>query len=238
MPNRSSTISPWDTKDYSKDTLFIREPEDPLPLNPDSKCSPDVPERHTKHRPVDSNSTAVVLAAHLPDRKPLKTDYTILDVECKGEFSYWLGFNQLWHTDRTIINVEQDMEFSDDLVGELLACKHPLCAFPYQVYPTMMGHYIYCATTTPPRADGKISEPRWVQPGDEWAVWSSIGFCKITPEARPVRLDKQFWQWLEHSINRVVTGNAGLQWHLHWSEIKHYHDYEGKHGKPVPDHLW
>lgn len=74
--------------------------------------------------------------------------------------------------------------------------------------------------------------PDWIKPGDEWAEWSSIGFCKIAPQARSLPLDRMFWQWLEHAVNRVVSAD-GTRWHIHWPEVKHLHDY-----KRVPDHLW
>lgn len=182
---------------------------------------------------------AVVVSTYLEDEKPFSSDkYDILPVQCVGEFDYWRGVSSVWQRDLTVVNVERDMEFSDELVAGLLSCPHPLCAYPYQVFPTTLGRFIYCATTDGP---GCNRPPRWVEgPADEWAAWSSIGFCKMTPEVQTKPLDKQFWQYFEHCINRVTTattqvGHRAIRtlWHLHWPEVKHHHDYE-----KVPDHLW
>lgn len=216
--------------------------------------------------------------------------YPVHGVECRGEFSYCQGVQEAWLTDKIIVNVEHDMEFSDVLVSGLVDCPHPACAYAYRVFPTALQRFIYCATTTsvadaeyeqyrqnksrrvaqlaaeraahgedellvesprpgkgepasdtynavgsPPTPEAQaISDVTvdWIEPGDEWAEWSSIGFCKIAPEARSAPLDRMFWQWLEHGINRVVSSD-GTRWHIHWPEVKHHHDY-----KTVPDHLW
>lgn len=225
------------TEDHSHETLYIQPVPEVVPENPESRVQPVIADRHTLSRPITDSmvENTIVVSSYITGNQPKHSDtFNVSEVECRGEFSYWLGLHQQWDTDKTIINVEQDMEFSDDLVAELLDCEHPLCAFPYQVYPTQLGRYIYCATTTPPTTDGSVADPRWIEgPDDEWAIWSSVGFAKIAPAARVKPLDKLFWQWLEHSINRVVTSYAGLQWHIHWPEIRHHHDYN-----KIPDHLW
>lgn len=222
-------------RQHAHETLIINAVIDPEPENPEPRTPPVIAERPV-YRPTDGARVApLVVSSHLPDRPSIESAvYPVQGVECTNEFSYWAGFASAWNTDMTIVNVEQDMEYRDDYVAELADCAHPLCAFPYQVYPSALGRFIYCATTSQPELNGSPQNPRWVEgPADEWAVWSSIGFCKIAPEARVKPLDKIFWQWLEHAVNRVVTGYAGLQWHLHWPEIRHNHNYE-----TVPDHLW
>ena len=191
----------------------------------------------------------VVVSSFLPGEEPFKSDvYAVLGVECVSEFSYWQGVSSVWQKGLTVVNVEHDMEFSDDLVAGLLDCPHDLCAYAYSVYPTALGRYIYCATrdriTDEEFDQGK--RPGWITgPADEWADWSSIGFCKIAPAAQTAPLDKMFWQWFEHCINRVTTatvqqGSLAIRrrWHIHWPEVQHHHDYHGLHGDPVPDHLW
>jgi hypothetical protein len=216
----------------------------------------------------------VVVSSYLPGEEPKRSEFPVHPIECTGEFSYCHGLAGVWAGDATIVNVERDMEFSDELVQGLLDCPHPACMYPYQVFPTKLQRFIYCATTTSvaeaewaeyranllrihdesfagidpdddqlllgsgplgpgttERPDGWI-QPRWVEPGDEWAEWASIGFCKIAPEVRTQPLDRMFWQWLEHAINRAVSSNSA-RWHLHWPEVQHLHDY-----KVVPDHLW
>ena len=185
----------------------------------------------------------IVTSSYLSGDEPFKSDrYYVQGIECPkehGEFSYCYGLQDAWMTDKIIVNIEQDMERSDDLVDGLVNCPHPLCAYAYQVYPTALGRYIYCAVAERHRKGGP--DTSWLEVGDEWAIWSSIGFCKIAPSARVKPLDRIFWQWLEHSVNRVVgtyknAGGACLQWHIHWNEgtgIQHLHDYE-----KIPDHLW
>lgn len=185
----------------------------------------------------------VVTSSYLTGEEPIKSErYHVQGIECKraqGEFDYCTGLQRVWMTDKLLVNVEHDMEYSDELVDELIACPHPICAYAYQVFPTALGHYIYCATTVEIGNDNPaLSNPHWIEEGDEWAIWSSIGFCKIDATARVKPLDRLFWQWIEHSINRVVgtyknAGGAGWSWHIHWPSIQHHHDYE-----KIPDHLW
>ena len=220
-----------------EDQLLI--PPDPVILPP-AVCDPRTPPvvAPRPHYEIESiNTKVLVVSSFLPGNKPLVSErFPVMGVECQAEFSYWAGLSSQWNSERTLINVEQDMEFSDELVAELADCPHPACAYPYQVYPGALGRYIYCATRTEPTIDsltGKPSDPVWISPGDEWAVWSSIGFCKLAAEVRVKPLDKLFWQWLEHGVNRVVGKYAEVQWHIHWPEIRHHHDYEA-----IPDHLW
>lgn len=222
-------------RSHAHETLVINPVEVMEPAESEPRTPPVLTPRPA-YQIRDVNPAALVVSSFLPGDVPLHSDlFPVMGVECVAEFSYWAGLASQWDPDngRTLINVEQDMEFSDELVAELVDCEHPLCAYPYQVYPRSLGRYIYCATTTQPDLDGHPRDPRWVEPGDEWAVWSSIGFAKIAPAARIRPLDKLFWQWLEHGVNRVVNKHAGLRWHLHWPEIRHLHDYE-----TVPDHLW
>ena len=218
------------TQVAAEDGQLLILPADRSPAeHPEPRARPVLPDRAPY--PVTVRDGVVVLSTYTPGGAPKTSGaWPVESVECGGELSYWAGFSRLWDSDQTIVNVERDMQFDDALVAELVDCPHPLCAYPYRVYPTAKGKFIYCGTATPPGGEG---DPVWLSPGDEWAVWHSIGFCKITPQARVKPLDAMFWQWLEHSINRVVCRAAGLQWHVHWPEIRHYHDYEA-----TPDHLW
>jgi len=220
-------------RSHASETLIIKSfPDEAPPDDAQPRTAPVVPSRPTYEI---TTAAPLVVSSFLPGDKPRESlFFPVMGVECAHELSYWHGLASAWSTDRVIVNVEQDMEFSDELIAELVDCEHPLCAYPYQVYPTMLGRYIYCATTTQPDLNGHPRDPRWLEgPDDQWAVWSSIGFCKIAPEARVKPLDAMFWQWLEHCVNRVVCQIAGLQWHIHWPEIRHAHDYE-----KIADHLW
>ena len=218
----------------------------------------------------------IITSSYLTGEQPFRSErYDVQGIECKtehGEFNYCDGLQKAWITDKTVVNVEHDMEFSDELVDGLVDCPWPLCAYAYEVYPTALARYIFCATSkkvwteedeaeaeekratqkyrkefhdalsplSPFRSRRRVGDEyiSWLDEGDEWAVWSSIGFCKIGPSARSKPLDRLFWQWIEHSINRSVgvymnAGGAGLAWHIHWPKIEHHHNYE-----EIPDHLW
>jgi hypothetical protein len=193
---------------------------------------------------TSTREDVVITSSYLEGNEPFRSErYHVQGIECKrehGEFNYCHGLQEVWWpAEKTIINIEQDMECSDELIDGLLSCPHPLCAYAYLVYPTQLHRYIYCATSRQVDHNNPAkSNVYWLNKGEEWAVWSSIGFCKIDPIARVKPLDRLYWQWLEHSVNRIVgtyqhAGGAGFEWHIHWPEVEHYHDY-----KRIPDHLW
>jgi hypothetical protein len=213
--------------------LLILPADREAPENPEPRSAPVVADRPAYQITLPVSADVIVLAAHLPDRPVHTSDlFKVLDLEVGDDLRYSNGLASLWGTNKTIVNVEQDMQFSDELVAELVECPEPLCAYPYQVYPTAKGKFIYCGTTDAPEPGDK--DPRWLKgPDDTRSVWHSIGFCKITPQARVKPIDRMFWKWLEHAVNRVVCREAGLTWHVHWPEIRHYHNY-----LETPDHLW
>ena len=139
------------------------------------------------------------------------------DVVCDDpQFGYWAGLNEAWSSNHDLICVEHDVEFSDDLVKELLSCPHDLCAFPYRVMP--FGW--------PGKTWGASYGSLWVEEGQPYASFSSIGFVKITAEARAgTSLAKVPWDKVEGSVHEALTLRRRL-WHLHWPAIEHYHDYD------------
>jgi hypothetical protein len=42
-----------------------------------------------------------------------------------------------WGRPGTLVSIESDVETSDDLIDELVACSHPACAYAYWIY---LGH--------------------------------------------------------------------------------------------------
>ena len=132
------------------------------------------------------------------------------------EYEYWRSFAALWRRDATIVNVEWDMEFSLELVSALLGCPHPLCAHAYQMH-VPRNYYAHSHN-----ADGIGGH--WIAKGEEWAAYSAIGFCKITPEVRRRPLAREMWRLVEQEVNRAVVG----RWHIHWPEVSHYHTKEGQ----------
>lgn len=137
---------------------------------------------------------------------------------CTDLFDYWAGLQAVWGTGRTIINVEHDMEFSDDLVAELLSCPRELCAYPYEVRPGGWPQRVY-----------SVSYIGWgVDESIPYAIFSAVGFCKIAATAQVgSELRKSTWMQLERSIHDAVITDQRL-WHVHWPAIKHGHDYESE----------
>ncbi len=153
----------------------------------------------------------------MPGDARLESGYPVHDVVCEDAvFGYWSGLNEVWDSDRTLVNLEHDMEYSDDLVAELLSCPHPLCTFPYKVRP--FGW--------PGKTWGVSFGSIWVTEGQPYASFSSIGFCKIAPEVREgTTLDRNIWSKVEASIHLAAVQSKRV-WHVHWPAIQHYHDYD------------
>lgn len=138
----------------------------------------------------------------------------MVDVVCDGPFDYWAGLESVWDSDRTLVNVERDVEFSDLLVAELLSCPWPLCSYPYRVLPSGWPGFLYSAAFRD-----------WVAQDVAFASFSAIGFAKITPHARVgTTLERKTWDKLETGLHEAVALERRF-WHLHWPEISHFHDY-------------
>jgi hypothetical protein len=151
----------------------------------------------------------------MPEDPPLESAYSVHDVVCDDLWGYWAGLDSVWSDDRTLINIEHDMETSDELVQELLSCPHDLCAYPYRVRPFGWPGGTWSASY------GSL----WVSEGNPWAMFTSIGFCKIAPGVRAgTTLDRMPWNKVETSVHTAVAQCRRI-WHLHWPAITHYHDY-------------
>lgn len=162
-----------------------------------------------------------IYAARLPGEPPWRhSHYEVRTRICSDLFDYSDGLRWLWDGASTIVNVEHDMEFSDDLVQQLLDCEHPLCAHAYKMYlPRVYYAHGWLPRETGPRS--RAQSIRWIDQGEEWVDYSALGFVKITPEARHYPLAENVpWQALEQEVNAAV---AGTHWHIHWPEIEHYH---------------
>jgi hypothetical protein len=144
----------------------------------------------------------------------------VADVVCDDSFGYWAGLDSIWGKGRTIVNLEHDVEFSDDLVAELLSCPRDLCAYPYTVRPASWPGLAYGALFS-----------GWLTTEVPFAHFSAIGFAKISASVQTSPLAKRPWQRLEDSIHEAVARNQRL-WHLHWPAIGHRHDYDSE---PPPE---
>ena len=131
----------------------------------------------------------------------------------EGPLDYSRLFRSAWGKGDAVVNVEHDMEYSDDLVDELLSCDHELCAYPYIVYPRRHHSFVYGAQW---RGD-------YVEEGQAFATFSAIGFAKYEATVQDP-LPEVTWNQVEMAIHdRVVHGKR--LWHLHWPAVQHFHDY-------------
>lgn len=155
----------------------------------------------------------VVVAARLPG-EPRRTcaPHRVHDPVLIHPVDYALAVGAFWGTDLAIVNVEHDHPLTPKLVGDLLACPHPLCTHAYLMH-------IPCDYYAHSRDPGGNSGA-WIVERDEWAAWSGIGFCKITPQARLTdTLPVDHWRGVEIQVNQSVRG----PFHVHWPAIPHHH---------------
>ena len=157
--------------------------------------------------------SVIIVSSVVPGESPIESEaYRVQPLRCEDDHSYGRGLAALWTTSATVVNVEHDMEFSDALVADLLACPEPLCSHAYQVWPSAWRRFVYAHSK-----DG-----RWLEQGDSSADFSSIGFCKLAPAGRTGELKTYPWRYVEQAVNTAVAG----EWHIHWPAIKHHHDYK------------
>lgn len=159
----------------------------------------------------------IVVASHLPGEMPFTSGrWDVHPVECVGDFDYSRGLAEAWATGNTVVNVEHDMQVDDDLIGALVECPEPLCAWAYRLYAASGAH----GTADGPIFPFTATEPGpWVDEGAQWAAWAAPGFIKVRAPARIGPFPGKHWLTVEHATNYFT---AGL-WHLHWPPIEHYH---------------
>lgn len=160
-------------------------------------------------------TSPVILCTHLvgaPSRPSARWATTPL--LCDADTDYAAGVAAAWSTDRVLINIEQDIQATDDHIQALLDCPHPVCAWSYLVYAASGIHdapaYPFVARQPGP----------WVTYGTEWAEWAAPGFIKIAPTHRRGPFPAHaHWLDVEHATNALTTG----PWHLHWPPVEHDH---------------
>lgn len=116
------------------------------------------------------------------------------------------------------------MQCTDALIDELLSCPHPVCTHAYQMH-IPRTYWAHNVSLTGARPSGLALSQytargiRWVAPGDVWADFSGIGFCKIAREARMGCLRRDVWRGVEVSVNAAIS----TRWHVHWPGVEHHH---------------
>jgi hypothetical protein len=136
-------------------------------------------------------------------------------VLCVDDYSYWRSLADVWESDRTILNVEHDIDLRERHLTELLACPRGLCSFAYRCNWASNGipGGVIAAGTGPELGVDCL------QGGEEWAAWSAIGLVKIAPAARIGPLRREPWASLERAVHDAVK----RPWHVHWPEVPHWH---------------
>jgi hypothetical protein len=157
----------------------------------------------------------VVLCSHLTGEGHFQSErFEVVPIECVEPEDYRNGVAAWWEGDRTICNIEHDMEVSDELIQGLLDCPHPMCSWAYWLgLPSGGPHWAHRTGRKPPC--GGV----WVETGDEWADYGGIGFCKITPDARVRPLPEQTWQFVDIAVFEATD----VRVHVHWPAVEHYH---------------
>lgn len=158
----------------------------------------------------------LVVSSFVPGQSgPYRSErFEVAEVACEADYDYWRALAAAWDTPRTLVIVEHDMECSDDLIGQIVACKHRKCSWAYLLY--------WASTHQPPHyahRNGGPAAGRWVSEGEEWATFGGIGLCKLTSETRVFGLTESHWSLLDTQVSACSVGN----WHLHWPAVEHYH---------------
>ena len=153
----------------------------------------------------------VVVSSFLPGEGHYRSKrFTVRAIECDDAFGYWRGLSSIWDGP-TFVNLEHDLEVTDEQIAELLECPQPLCSWAYQMHwiSTHLAADVYAHSN-----NGQL-----IAEGAEWADWSAIGLIKIAPEARIAPLRQVVWGQVEQAIAEAVSG----PWHMHWPAITHHH---------------
>ena len=176
--------------------------------------------------------SVIVVSSYLPklgERAYRSEKFRVVGLPCgDDDLDYYRGLEVVWGGNHTIVNVEHDMECSDELIQDLLDCPHPACTHAYPL--RQWGHIAHRHGPLPPAG----SMDWWLRPDEEeeWATYGGIGFCKMTPEARVRPLSEpREWPTLDVIVARAVEGPEvvphgayeGKRWHVHWPAIEHYH---------------
>ena len=147
-------------------------------------------------------------------------------VLCADDYSYWRALAEVWESDRTLVNIEHDMDVRERHLTELLACPHGACSWAYRCNWISTG--IPGGAIAAGQGDWRdpVNPRVFVAGGEEWAEWSAIGLVKITPEARIGPLRREPWGTLELAVHDAVK----RPWHLHGNAVGG--------ARLVPHHHW
>ena len=136
----------------------------------------------------------IVLASHLPGEGHFESiRFTVRPVECADRFDYWRALATLWDQPVTIINVEHDVEATDEHIAALLACPSALCRWQVPLH--------------------------WASTGQPGMSFGGIGLVKLAANVRVRPLRREPWQRVELAVADAVTG----AWCEHGPPVAHHH---------------
>lgn len=176
----------------------------------------------------------MVLSVFVPPLKAYQsTIYPVVGVPHIDNSSYYEAIRSFWNrTGTPFINIEHDVEASDDRIADLLGCRHPNCTWAYRFSRTHHieqdhGQVKHVGQMVQP--DGPLyAQSNWYTdergqhfgavkgPTEITSVHSGLGFCKITPIPAPIH--PCHWAMVETEINHHIQ-----EWHIHWPEVHHWH---------------
>ena len=152
----------------------------------------------------------LILASYLPGEGHYRSEkYTVVPILCDTDIAYSQGLAAYWDHPGILVNLEHDLEVTDDQLAELIECGHPLCAAAYKCH--------WASTRAPVSVWAHTRDGVFVWAGDEWADWSAAGCVKMAPKARVGTIGECHWGRVENAIAHAVVGT----WHLHWERDEH-----------------
>lgn len=170
---------------------------------------------YTNHRIAEQWATLVAMLKIT--RMFSKLGYEVNSRHCAHDSSYWYSLCMYWEH-QTIINIEQDIVPTPEMVEQLMECDHAACAFYYRIPPD--NHLSVFHRD----GDKMIYENG---PVPEFVEGSSIGLAKIDVGLQHLiplwdyDYTKYKWWYLDTWLSEQMAEH-GIQWHIH-GEVIHNH---------------
>lgn len=178
-----------------------------------------------------SDAVRKVYAAYKPPLMPFYSDeFDVYSLQIRSDADYAIGMATMYENGEQFVNIEHDMQVSDDRIYELFECPLPFCTWAYRIHRSWIVDL----------SQGKLDEETLSYPNSFYAqhnvldgrvipiqnqevtsaLCSGIGFCKITPDGREFPI--VHWTAVEQPVQELCQ-NVAKAWHIHWPEVEHWH---------------